>query len=274
MSKIQAKMERFTPAQALDVLENHNSPNNRPIFKQRCQRLADDMSARNWDFTGEPLIFNERQQLEEGQHRLRAIVLSGCAQEFLVVRGVSKEAYKYMGTGRKRSFADVLRRQNKTRVFARAATCRSLFAYEASDHSTLHSAAYVPTNAQLQKVDTRFGSRLDEAVHATDIVTRMLGGSHAAWATAYVIISAVPGTNGQRDEFFEGLAEGTGLSKGDPILTLRNSFIKRPPNTRGQGHDTQSLIFQMTMAAWNSYRINKPMAAAHYVKADTLLEPI
>src|SRR5690606_22823320 len=82
---------------------NHN---NRGI-KKRISAYVADMKNGDWKFNGESIKFSDR-FLEDGQHRLHAIVQSGVAQDLLVVRGLGHETQDTMDDGIPRKFHDKL----------------------------------------------------------------------------------------------------------------------------------------------------------------------
>jgi hypothetical protein len=93
-----------TPALAKHWLETRNRKIgnlvNRKRVPQRVDRYARLMTDREWfGPTGEPIIFDCDGNLVEAQHRLEAIMKSGVTDVFLIVEGVSKVAFKVIGTG-------------------------------------------------------------------------------------------------------------------------------------------------------------------------------
>ena len=100
------EVRTITPADASAML-SRNSRNRslRPIY---AAALARDMTAGRWVFTGDPIRLFEDGEVADGQHRLRAVVMSGIPQTFAVVSGVSDEAMQAIDSGRKRSGADRL----------------------------------------------------------------------------------------------------------------------------------------------------------------------
>ena len=77
-----------TPELADHWLKQCNVINFRAINKDRVKKYADEMLRNCWDENGVPIIFNDKQQLLDGQHRLSAVVKSGMTVKMLVVTGV------------------------------------------------------------------------------------------------------------------------------------------------------------------------------------------
>ncbi len=72
---VRSNVETITPKKAQAWLL-HRAPN-RPICEFHLRRLASSMKAGVWKLNGEAIKFNDKGDLEDGQHRLEAIVLSG-----------------------------------------------------------------------------------------------------------------------------------------------------------------------------------------------------
>lgn len=99
----------ITPELAKEWL-GKNFEKNRTIRTSYVSQLADVMrSGRFIAENGQTIVFGDDGKLYDGQHRLSAIVESGCAQELLVVSVHDAErAYGTMDNGTKRQAADFL----------------------------------------------------------------------------------------------------------------------------------------------------------------------
>lgn len=106
MPKITTKTELITPKKAATyVLLNKE---NRPIRKAWVAELAQMMRDGDFHLTHQGVAFAADGSLKDGQHRLLAIIESGCSVEMNVSRGISDEAMKIIDTGKGRSVADAL----------------------------------------------------------------------------------------------------------------------------------------------------------------------
>ena len=91
------------------------------IAKTMLQTNTDNRSKRGWWVTGlaqmikrgewvtthQGIAFDSDGRLIDGQHRLEAIIESNTPVDLLVVKGVSKEAYKVLDNGVKRTLSDL-----------------------------------------------------------------------------------------------------------------------------------------------------------------------
>jgi len=111
--KLRSQWMDVDPATAKRWLENNFK--NRPVKEDVVLAYARDMKNGTWVATHQGVAFNDLDELIDGQHRLRAIVLSGCTVRMMVTFGLpSKIEGKQMTTmdavdrGRTRSVADQL----------------------------------------------------------------------------------------------------------------------------------------------------------------------
>jgi hypothetical protein len=79
----------ITPALAEKWLNNNFR--NRPLREDTVKAYARDMINGVWVPTHQGIAFNDRDELIDGQHRLRAIVLSGCTVRMMVTFGLPSQ---------------------------------------------------------------------------------------------------------------------------------------------------------------------------------------
>src|SRR5690242_16345038 len=85
-----------------------NNPSNRNIRENLVDSYARDMAASRWEMTGEPIKFDQKDRLLDGQHRLKAVIKAGVAVQMMVVRGLDPRAQLVMDSGSRRTAADAL----------------------------------------------------------------------------------------------------------------------------------------------------------------------
>lgn len=97
-----------TPQTATLWLDTKNS-HNRPVSQSTVERYVQEMRAGRWVNNAQPIIFGKpSDRLLNGQHRLKAIVISGVSVECTITWGVDDNAFDTIDDGNKRSLADVL----------------------------------------------------------------------------------------------------------------------------------------------------------------------
>jgi hypothetical protein len=88
------------PDQAAKWLERNSR--NRTMDQRHVDFLVAEMKAGRWKLTHEGIAFDINGVLQDGPHRLWAIVLSGCTVELNVTFNTSEDCIEYVGGGKKR----------------------------------------------------------------------------------------------------------------------------------------------------------------------------
>lgn len=117
-----------TPELAAEWLARNT--HNRRLNSDTVAKYARDMVEGRWVFTGDTITFDTNGSLQDGQHRLAAIVKSGVATQFIVVHGLSPEAIYHVDIGRPRSLADQLSLAGYARATDLGATGRLAWAWQ------------------------------------------------------------------------------------------------------------------------------------------------
>lgn len=96
----------ITPEMARNCLEKN--PSNRKIIDFWVRLYAKMMQDGEWveDSPENFLIFDENDNLIDGQHRLRAVILANVPIKFTVYRGWPRELILHLNQGKKRTFND------------------------------------------------------------------------------------------------------------------------------------------------------------------------
>lgn len=89
---------------------------NRKVSNGTVQRYADDMLAGNWPYTHQGIAFDRYGELLDGQHRLHAIIASGCTIPMQVSVNMPPEVKRAIDQGKSRTCADVAALETKTAV--------------------------------------------------------------------------------------------------------------------------------------------------------------
>lgn len=122
VTKPTASIVMVTPEMAKRWLERNEG--NRTLRWNLVESYAHDMRAGRWVYAGEAIKFGANGDLWDGQHRLRAQVLSGVTLPMLVVRGLQVGSQQVMDTGAKRTAADALKMERGSKAVAAAAGAR------------------------------------------------------------------------------------------------------------------------------------------------------
>lgn len=124
---LRAELRIVTPPWAQGVLGNFNN-HNRSISAWH-RRLADVMRRGNWE-VGEPICFDENNELTNGQHRLSAVVLYNRPVPFVVLYGLDPAVFDVTDRVRPRKNSDVLNIMGKDHARTLASALGWLVAYD------------------------------------------------------------------------------------------------------------------------------------------------
>lgn len=110
---------RVTPEMAREWL-GRSEQNYRKLDNERVRMYALDMRSGNWDYNGETIKLNCNGSVIDGQHRLHAIVESGCSITTEVIEGVDK--VQSIDRGKPRTTASILAAMGEKNVNLLAAS--------------------------------------------------------------------------------------------------------------------------------------------------------
>lgn len=110
----------MTPQWATQILETANH-DNRPIRRGAVKRLAESIKEGMWQITHQGIAIDTNGKLQDGQHRLSAIVEANQPVEILLTTGTYPASYGVLDCGVGRTAADSLERIGTCKNSARAA---------------------------------------------------------------------------------------------------------------------------------------------------------
>lgn len=231
----------ITPARA-SVLLQHN-PNNRHIRPVKLDQLTRDMENGRYQVNGESIIVSKEGVLNDGQHRLTAIVKTGISQLVNMAFGVSRESRTTVDSGAARTAGDHLGLAGLTNSNVTAAVARKIMSYK---NAGTFSATNRISGAEVLEYINRDNAIHEFACWASNHHHKLkaikLSASEAG-AIFYLIAEKAPK---EAKQFMEGLAEGLYLTPSSPIHIVRQSLTikqKLNPNNR----------LELVIRAWNNW---------------------
>lgn len=248
----------ITPEIAADWLGVNRS--NRRLRDPRVIKLAKDIELGRWDdLNGETLKFASDGELLDGQHRLAAVLVANIPIKSYVAFGVSKEAFKSIDTGLKRSSVDALFVTGEDNLRNLSATCNAMYRY-LSDGSFMYRDA--PTNHQLLDVLAASPGLRESAEVAKKLKKRLPGAVVGVTAVMHYLLKEKDADDCAY--FFDKLKTGAGLDDESPIYYLRERLIHQL-QTRGTisttSYRTQQEQAVLYVKAWNAFRQEKTFNA-------------
>lgn len=248
-----------TPELAADWLGRKRP--NRNIRQRDVEKIARDIKDGRWQFNGDPIRFGLDGLLDDGQHRLSAVVLADTAVPMLVMRGLAVEARHTVDTGLNRRYYDMLAMAGHADASALAATTRRMWHWDRGLY-VLHSAS-ASINPSVQELDDYLEEHNDKLVNAVAWGRTVYKDCHVSPTVFATLAMILPrAKKGKRsEEFLSKWISGASLEQGDPILLLRRrlSRIDQNHSARSEGvtqEDRRGFVCQ----AWNAWTAGKTAA--------------
>lgn len=251
-----AQVMSINPDKAKEMLKGNSM--NRTKNAVYIRNLAKEMQSGNWAMTGQPIVVSNEGVLLDGQHRLEAVVASGATVELMVVRGVDKDSFKFIDTGKSRSAGDVLSIEGYKNGVEIAGVAKVLMAYKngqvgvsgGNGIGSINKVSYGLTNSDILAYIKENEKLVRECRRVADSC-RKCGKflTISDYALFFYILGDIDVV--EAETFLHQVSKGNNLSEGHPILLLRNKFIdartfRRPYNQKAK--------LGMLFKAWNLYR--------------------
>lgn len=139
MATVKTTIEVITPDMAKEYL-THNIVNRKPN-KGQVAYYARMMSEGKWMLNGESIVFDNKGNLSDGQHRLMAIMLAQVPIQSVVVRNVDCESFATIDSGKARSAKDSFSIKNVANGTVIAAAIRKFIIMSRYNVSSMATAA-------------------------------------------------------------------------------------------------------------------------------------
>lgn len=212
---VECKVINVTPALAAHYLSNN--PSNRRIAPSRVSSFASMMEAGQWVVNGETIVVSATGRLLDGQHRLSAVIEYGRAVPMLIATGAADSTFSTIDIGAKRTASHIFTMSDIPYAAATAAAAAILYKLFHNVMAT-HS---VPTPYLLELVRRypQISQWAPKAERSKNIIAT------APLLAACVYLDAIAHTPQLAAELVEGLQTGENLSRGNPVLALRNRSL-------------------------------------------------
>ena len=238
-----------TPTLAKVILEVCNK-NNRRYRTARGEKHAKAMREGRWVLTHQGVSFSQDGELNNGQHRLNAVILAGIPVPLTLGFGESRKAFQVLDTQKTRGGEDTLEIDGVRYPKYTAAAARVLISLANGHSRSLLSiendelSKFVAQNPAL--------SRVVEWVYPIVYALRTTQGLTAA---AYLICQVHPESIVK--PWFEKVGCGLDLhSSTDPVWRLRKAI----QTIQGQS-GSSPILAALTIKAWNAEREGRRVQA-------------
>jgi len=242
---------RLTPKKAQELLDNR-APNRR-LDEAYAHRLAGAIVEGKWVANGETIKINEDGQMEDGQHRCRAVVIANTSVSAALATGIPAQAgtFESIDTGKKRTGGQMLGRAGEKHYNALAAAAGWMWRHKSGKVASFES----PRHDQLMDVIDKHPGLRYSANFCTCARTVM---SHGLATFVHYLLSEKDCERANR--FMDMLGSGEHLSKSNgtsAILRLREELRSdRDRRTRKHAY----VIAALCIKAWNAWVNGKRVA--------------
>lgn len=247
-NEVFSEVKTITPALAEVMLQSNQS--NRRLRPRKLDQMVRDIKGGRWAFNGEPIIVARTGELNDGQHRLQAIIEAGSPLQLLVVFGVERETRTTLDQGANRSPGDYLHMDGVANSMTLAAITRYVLAYEQSDKTNLGRYTHITAAEILPRAES------DRTLHTSTKFAKEYEYRMRKFARSTVVgfchnILLREDVN-DGVSFMEMLCTGENLQRGDAAFTARERLV---------GLETRSVTSQIEIIfrAWNAYRERRPI---------------
>lgn len=247
-NEIFSEVKTITPAMAEVIL--NNNPDNRKLREVKLLQLVSDMKSGRWSMNGEPIIVAKTGELNDGQHRLQALIDAKVSLPLLFVFGVDRETRTTVDQGAARSAGDYLAMEGAHYATHLSAVSRMIIGYRRTGGESFGRRGAISSGEVLETA--RNNKEVLTAVrYAFNHHKRMRKmASVSVMAFCYYVLLSEDVHDGLA--FMEALCTGEDLKIGDAILTARERLLAME-----QRSDVTRV--EIILRAWNGYREKRKM---------------
>lgn len=237
----------ITPAMAEVILKECNRGNRRLRGKKIAAYMKAIVEGR-WKVHGQGISFAKDGKLNNGQHRLNAIILAGRSVRMHVVFGEDWDVFDVLDTGSNRSGSDTLHSlgYKNTTTLASAARLWSIVTGKNPNGNP------VVDNDEIRAIIAA-NPRLEDLTTPAHRIGKKLGTSGSALAVAFYLIDQKSSNSRRLDHFIEKLSSGAELRAKDAILVLRDSLRAKSLEARRDGTGKNARTCAAAILAWNKW---------------------
>lgn len=240
---VTCEIVRITPAMAAEWLE-YNTGNFRPVTSQRVACYASDIRKGQWDLNGETIVFGISGELQNGQHRLAAVVAADKSIWCVVVRGVTCSA-KHIDRGQPRRVSQWIAKSGIKNASIVAAVARKCVGYNKGLWTRKGWGVADVTDSEV--ID--FAESHSDAIGSSIAGSRMCGLPVSDTVAVMFLGCSLNDINTSQTArwFRDGLVQGSELSEMDAVLHLRNRIAASTATSK----ITPFMCRMLLTLAWN-----------------------
>ncbi len=240
-----------SPGLASVILERN--ADNRHLKPVKAGHYTTDMIAGRWVFNGEPIIVSDTGELNDGQHRMQAVIDANLSMPFLFVFGVKRESRTTVDQGAARTASDYLSMDGVPNSALCAGLARLVMAYEDQNGQGLAKAKEY-SNAQIVRRVKSDPAISEAAQYAQSVVTYTKGLILPSLVgAAFYILTDIDHDAAVR--YLNQVCVGENIKRGDPAFAVRSSLTNLEATNR-------TARLEIIFRGWNAFRQNRRLSLA------------
>jgi len=263
MSKSSRTKVLVTPIMAQEYLDSRKPPQ-RSTPARHIEELANAMQFGRWKYNGESLKFDKNYNMIDGQNRCLACIKSGKSFDTDIVYGLDNSAYLTIDLKAKpRSASDVLYMEGEKNTRTLASGLAWLYAYKNKAILLGGKTYWISPDVQQLKKVLDLNPAIRESVLVAEKCKHLMGTGPLTFL--HYLFSKKD--NDTAAVFFEQFGTGEGLSKGNPILFLRQRLLNDKINNKAKlpiGDKIASIV-----NSWNLIRLGKKAKSVSSIRWTT-----
>lgn len=246
-----------TPDVARWLLELNTD--NRPLSESAVRRFREILQQGRWINTGEPVIVSTEGILNDGQHRLTAIMRTGIPAVIDIRFGIERQAFKVTGTGTRRTAGNVLAMGGHKMATAQAGIARLLAIHDlglmAQHNIRVDTDVILQTTAENPLIE-----RVAALIKGTKFAPARSG------PFAMVMVLAARNAPWDKVAEFAGIAAG-GLCEREEIGP-RRLHVRLRDEALSRNRISQLDVAILTVKAWNAWAEGRDVTTLKINDAD------
>lgn len=233
----------MTPGLAQIILAKND--HNRNIRPAKLAQFAADMRKGRWAFNGEPIIVAKTGELNDGQHRLSALIDANITIPMVVVFGVERDTRTTVDQGAARKASDYLHMESEKNASTLAGLVRLTIAYERSGYSSFEQSNYV-TNAEVL-TRARADELAKEAAEFAQNVARVASAFASPAVVGFCYYTFATENPIEAKDYMTQVCGGEGLRRSDPAYAVRERLLNL-------GQRNREMRAEIIFRGWVAYR--------------------
>ncbi len=245
-NRTQTQLFEISPELAEHILLKYHG-HNRRLTPNHVETLRKAIRAGEWRITSQGISINSDGCLDDGQHRMHAIIAAQRTVTINVTVNADPSAFTIMDTGRKRTTGDVLSIEGYGNSLHLASAVKALLAIAREDFS---EGWRVSNDEVLEFIDAN--ELILETMRTGERVKGHVKVPASGLAVAFFLIRRDTKHPAKFAEFIDRLCDGAGLHANSPILLLQNYLMQK---AYGSNSGRRAKIFMVgsIIKAWNAF---------------------